>query len=140
LDTDGGKTMMRLLCSGTLHGSPQTRTSAKGTGFTTARLRADDGKGASVWCSLIAFGEIGEQLGELKDKAAIAVAGRVTPKAWLDKDGEAQGGLDLVVDQLATLKGKPKPKADHRQPRQPPHRGAPVHDGVPFDDDLESIK
>ena len=100
--------MMRLLCTGTLHGSPQARVSAKGTGFTTARLRADDGKGNSVWCSLIGFGDIAARLAELKDKAAIAVSGRVTPKAWINKDGEAQGGFDLTIDQISTLKGKPR--------------------------------
>ena len=82
----------------------------------------------AVWCSLIAFGEQAEALKEQKASAAISVAGRATPSAWLDKTGEPKAGLSVVVDQLAALRTRPKPK--------PAPAPAPALD---FDDDLPDM-
>jgi hypothetical protein len=49
--------MIRALISGNLYGDPQARTSQAGKQFVTAKVRADGKDGASVWCSIIAFGE-----------------------------------------------------------------------------------
>ena len=83
------------------------------------------------------------------------VSGRAEINAWLDKAGEPKAGLSLLVDDLVTLKGKPRPVeaegqeratgqstgqhaghfSGHRQPRRPP-RPAPVATGPDFDDEL----
>ena len=122
--------MIRALATGTLYGDPQTRTSASGKDFTTAKLRADGKDGAVVWCSLIAFGDLAERLASMKDRAALSVSGRIEVSAWINRDGEACGGLSLVVDELATLRGKPKPRTPKPKQQQPEAAG----DGVPFDD------
>lgn len=101
--------MIRALCTGTLYGSPQARTGASGKAYTVAKLKADGKEGVSVWCSLIAFGEQAERLASLQQGAAVAVSGRCEVSAWINREGEAAGGLSLVVDELATLKGKPRP-------------------------------
>lgn len=111
--------MIRVLATGTLYAAPQARTSAAGKPFTTAKLRADGKDGAITWCSLIAFGEQAERLAALKEGAALSVSGRAEVSAWLNRDGEAQGGLSLVVDELAALKGRPRPP----RPRQPEAAG-----------------
>ena len=49
--------MMRALVTGTLYDAPKARTGQAGKPFTTAKLRAAGKDGATVWCSLIAFGE-----------------------------------------------------------------------------------
>ena len=137
--------MIRALITGTLYGSPEQRTAKSGSLFTTAKLRADGKDGATVWCSLVAFGELAERLATLAANAAVAVSGRAEVNAWLDKQGEPKAGLSLVVDELATLKGKPRPPqgtGDARQagqgqdatPRPQRARQAPVSAG--FDDDL----
>lgn len=107
--------MIRALVSGTLHGDPQTRTSRGGQPFTTARMKADSGDGNTTWCSLIAFGQEGERLATLKAGAAISVSGRAKVTAWAGKSGEPAGGLDLTVDEVAALRGRPKPQQDRRQ-------------------------
>lgn len=119
--------MIRALVIGTLHEAPVARVGKNGKPFTTAKLRADTTDGA-VWCSLIAFGEQAEALKEQKASAAISVAGRATPSAWLDKTGEPKAGLSVVVDQLAALRTRPKPK--------PAPAPAPALD---FDDDLPDM-
>lgn len=118
--------MIRALCTGTLYGSPQARTSAAGKAFSIAKLKADGKDGAITWCSLIGFGEIGERLAALKEGAALSVSGRCEVSAWINRDGEAAGGLSMVVDELAALKGKPKPRTP--KPRQPETAGAGFDD------------
>jgi single-strand DNA-binding protein len=107
--------MIRALITGTLYGSPQARTSAASKAYVTGKLRADAKDGAITWCSLIAFGEQAERLAALKEGAALSVSGRCEVSAWINRDGEAAGGLSVVVDELATLKGRPRPP----RPRQP---------------------
>ena len=108
--------MIRALLTGTLHADPQTRTSQSGKPYCTARLRADTGDNNTVWCSLIAFGQEGERLATLKAGAAVSVSGRAKLSSWLSKDGSPAGGLDVTVDELAALRGRPKPPSDRRQP------------------------
>ena len=122
--------MIRCYCSVTQYGDPQTRTSANGNSFTTAKLRADGAGGAAVWVSLIGFAEVGERLASLQQGAALSVSGRAEVSAWINRDGEAAGGLSVVVDELATLRGKPKPRSPKPKQQQPEAAGAEI----PFDD------
>lgn len=139
--------MIRALATGTLHDAPQQRTSQTGKPYTTAKLRADGKDGNSAWCSLIAFGEAGERLATLPAGAALAVAGRCEVNAWLDKQGEPKASLSLVVDELATLKGKPRPpqgtgdapnvrQGQGSYPRQQRPTRQPVAAGAAFNDAL----
>jgi len=107
--------MIRALVSGVLHCDPQTRVSRGGQPFTTARMKADTGDGNTTWCSLIAFGQEGERLAMLKAGAAVSVSGRCKLSSWIGKSGEPAAGLDLTIDELATLRGRPKPHPDRRQ-------------------------
>ena len=115
--------MIRILATGTLHTEPTSRTSANGNPYTTAKLRADDGKGGSVWCNLIAFGSESERVATLKAGAPLSVSGRAEVSAWLDKQGEPKAGLSIVVDELATLRAKPRPQEGERRPA--PRRQSP---------------
>ena len=125
--------MIRCLVSGKLHDAPQSRMSQSGNPFTTAKLRADGKDGATVWTSIIAFGEPGERLATLKAGDALSVSGRAEVNAWLDKSGEPRAGLSVVVEELATLRSKPRPPSESRQPSRRPAR-QPEPAGVPFDD------
>lgn len=122
--------MIRVLLTGQLHADPVQRTSANGNAYTTAKLKADASDGAQVWCSLIAFAEVGERLATLKANAAISVSGRAKLSAWIDKNGNPAAGLDVTIDEISTLRGKPKPQGQDaaqtrtRPTRQAPHCGA----------------
>ena len=125
--------MIRALVSGRLHDAPQARTSQSGNPFTTGKLRADGKDGATVWTSIIAFGELGERLATLPAGAALSVSGRAEVNAWLDKNGEPRAGLSVVVEELATLRGKPRLPSESRPPSRRPAR-QPEPAGIPFDD------
>ena len=109
--------MIRALLTGTLHSDPQTRVGQSGKPFTTAKLRADAADGGTVWCSLVAFGQEGERLATLKSGAAISVSGRAKLNAWTGKSGEPAAGLDMTIDELITLRGKPKAQGQEAQAR-----------------------
>ena len=130
--------MIRAMITGSLHGDPQTRTSQAGNPYVTAKVRADGKDGGSVWCSIIAFGEQAGRLMTLGAGAALAVSGKAELNGWLDKQGEPKAGLSLVVEELATLKAKPRPQ-DDAPPRPPQNRAtrpAPASAGPDFNDDL----
>ena len=139
--------MIRALITGTLYGTPQARTAASGNPYATAKVRADGKDGASVWCSIIAFGEQADRLMTLGDGAALAVSGKAEVNGWLDKQGEPRAGLSLVADEIATLKGKPRPpqgdgdapnvrQGQGSHPRPQRSTRPPVAAGAGFDDDL----
>ena len=104
--------MIRALITGTLYADPQTRTSAKGSAFTTAKVRADGKDGNSLWISLVAFGELADRLALMRANNAIAVSGKLEVGAYTDKKGEAAAGLSIVIDELATLKPRPRAAQD----------------------------
>lgn len=123
--------MIRALITGKLHDTPQARTSATGNTFAIGKVKADDKAGAWVWVSVIAFGAEAERLLELKAGDAVSIGGRAELSVWEDRDGNHHPGLSLVADEIATLRGKPKPRAPKPKPtREPEAAGA----GIPFDD------
>ena len=123
--------MIRCLITGKLHDTPQSRTSATGNTFAIAKVKADDKGGAWVWVSVIAFGAESERLLELKAGDAVSIGGRAELSVWEDRDGNHHPGLSLVADEIATLRGKPKPRAPKPKPTREPEAAG---DGVPFDD------
>lgn len=66
--------MIRVLTTGTLYADPAARTSQAGKVYATAKLKADGKDGATVWVSLVAFGELAERLASMQAGAAIALA------------------------------------------------------------------
>ena len=128
--------MIRALITGTIYGEPQARTSQAGKKYATAKVKADSGKGDGgvVWCSIIAFGEHADRLMTLAQGAALSISGKAEVSGWLDKQGEPKAGLSLVVEELVTLKAKPKPRDEghHDQRRRSARQPAPA--GADFDD------
>lgn len=139
MDISEAQTVIRALVTGTLYGAPQARTSQTGKPYATAKVRADGKDGAAVWVSVVAFGEQAERLASLPANSALSVSGRCEVQAWTGKDGNPAAGLSLVVDEIAALKGKPKPQAATRRSR-PQGRPAPSPAldgaGAPFNDEL----
>lgn len=112
--------MIRALVSGKLYGQPQQRTSQSGKQYTTCKLMAEGKNGSTVWCSLIAFGDVAERLASLDAGASLSVSGRAELQAWTKGD-EPHAGLSIVADELVTLKAKPKTKARQDKPQDKRH-------------------
>ena len=102
--------MIRTLLTGNLYGEPQARTSKSGSTFATAKVKADGKDGAVLWISIVAFNEVADRLLTLPANAAVALSGKLEVSAYTAKNGEPAAGLSVVVDELATLKAKPRPR------------------------------
>ena len=129
--------MIRVLITGKLHDTPQERESANGNTYALAKVKADDKGGAWIWVSVIAFGEEAQRLLAMNAGDAVAIGGRAELKAWVDKEGNARPDVSVVADEIATLKGRPKPQKPRapRKARQVP-ASPPTDAGIPFDDEL----
>ena len=110
--------MIRVLLTGTLYGDPVKRHGQGGKAFVTGKLKADDGSETTVWASFITFGEEAERISRLKDGAALSISGRATLKVFEGKRGH-QVALDVVAEQVAALKGKPRPRRGSRPDKEP---------------------
>ena len=121
---------MSLFCSGELIRDPERKTSAKGTGYVTALLKAGE-----ELLNLSAFdAALADRLALLRKGAALAVSGRLQARPYTDRDGTLRAGLSIVVIELMTgsappMKAAPKPRGDRS--RRPAGAG-----GAPFDDAL----
>ena len=122
--------MIDGLTSGKLHGTALERTGKSGKPFTTAKMRAANHDGESVFINLLAFSADAQAtLLALGDGDAVAVSGSIKPTAWQDKDGNTRTGLDMIVANVLTAYSIDKRRrAVTRQehPQDPPPR--PRHD------------
>jgi single-stranded DNA-binding protein len=95
--------MIDALVSGKLFGAAQSRVSRNGSEFVTAKVRAAAGDGEALFVNVIAFSHsAGAALMALADGDSVALAGTLTPKAWVDKHGEARPALDMTVHAVMT--------------------------------------
>ena len=93
--------MIQGLIAGTLLAKPEPREGKNGTSFTLAKVRAVAGDGESLFVNVIAFSQqASAALLALEDGDAVSVAGALTPKVWLDKQGNARPALDMIASRV----------------------------------------
>jgi single-stranded DNA-binding protein len=112
--------MIDALISGRLHGRAQQRTGQSGKPFVTARVRVPAGE-ESVLASVIAFNESAQgALLALDDGEAVCLAGALTPRAWVDKEGNPRASIDLVASAVLTIHHARRKRAAVQQEEQTP--------------------
>lgn len=113
--------MIDALVTGKLHTDPESRTSKNGKPYAIAKLRAAPADGEAIFVSIIAFApEPCRTLLALQAGDSVAVSGSATPKAWIDREGEARTNLDVVASQVMTAyTATKKRKAIHPEASQP---------------------
>ena len=78
--------------------APVARTSKSDNRFATAKVRIATSAGDAVFVSVVAFAdEAVSTLLALADGDSVALSGELTPKVWIDKNGEARPALDMVA-------------------------------------------
>ncbi|CAB3778567.1 single-stranded DNA-binding protein [Paraburkholderia caffeinilytica] len=89
--------MIDGLIGGKVYGKPTERVGGSGKRFVTAKVRAASG-GESLFVNVIAFDDGAKAaLLALDDGDPVALVGAFTPKAWVDKNGDAKPALDMVA-------------------------------------------
>lgn len=93
--------MIDGLIAGKLQGKAAERTSKNGKPYALAKVRAAGGDGEALFVNVIAF-DTGPctALLALGDGDAVALAGTLTPKAWLDREGQPRAAVDMVAAQV----------------------------------------
>lgn len=96
--------MIEGLVAGKLYGQPEQRMSAKtGKAYVIAKLRAVAGDGDALFVSCVAFDVAAQAvLLAMEDGDAVTLAGLLTPKAWIGKEGDPRAALDMVVQRALT--------------------------------------
>lgn len=96
--------MIDALVSGHMHGNAEQRTGKSGGQFTTAKVVAHDQNKDVVYVDVIAFSNtVREALMALEDGAGVSLAGSLTVKAWLDKEGIPHPSASLVARTVIAL-------------------------------------
>ena len=95
--------MIDGLISGRIFGQPAERTSKAGKPCALATVRAAAADGEILFVNVIAFDDapVTALLG-LGDGDSVALSGSITPKVWVDRDGQHRPSLDMVVYQVLT--------------------------------------
>jgi single-stranded DNA-binding protein len=96
--------MIESLVSGKLHGKPVQRMSKAGKPYTTARLRVSaGGEGESQFVGVTAFSDtVQATLMALGDGDGVAVAGSLTVKTWVNRDGVTVPDIGIIAAQVLT--------------------------------------
>jgi single-stranded DNA-binding protein len=114
--------MIETIISGKLHTAAETRTSKTGKPFTVCKLTAPAGAGPALFVNLCAFDKLtADALLRCRPGDALAVAGTLTPGAWIDKDGNARPNLSIVVAQVMTLHALARRRAEAAPAAAPRH-------------------
>ncbi|CAJ0777677.1 single-stranded DNA-binding protein [Ralstonia chuxiongensis] len=97
--------MIDGLVSGKLHIAPVLRQTKANHDYVTVTVRVPlSAENESVFAHVVAFSESACQaLRALDVGDAVSVAGKLTPGAWLDKEGNARPSVDVVADQVLSV-------------------------------------
>jgi hypothetical protein len=100
---DKGIPMIDGLIAGKFYGQPRERIGKTGKLFVTAKARVAAGDGGSLFVNVITFDDgVRAALLALGDGDSVALACGLTPKVWVDKDGQPRPALDMVATQVLT--------------------------------------
>ena len=95
--------MIDGLIAGKLQENPVARVSKNGNTFVTTKVRVAAAQGESIFANVIAFDDkVKSALLALEAGDSVSIAGTLTPKAWLDKQGEPRPGLDIQAHAVLT--------------------------------------
>jgi single-stranded DNA-binding protein len=95
--------MIDALIAGRVFGKPAERTAANGKPYATAKVRVPTRAGDALFVRVIAFdAEARRALLALSDGDSVTLAGELTPKVWVDKEGNARPAVDLLAHGVLT--------------------------------------
>jgi len=92
-------------------------------------------KELTEWVRITAFGKLAGICADyLKKGSQVFVAGRMTTRKWVNKDGVDQYTTEVVADQMQMLGGRTAEDAPVARPKPDAYRAIKEGNIVPFDD------
>ncbi len=96
--------MIDALIAGRVFGDPEQRTGKAESVFVVAKVRAQAGDGESYLVNVIAFdSQVCQELLQLRDGDSSSLAGSLTPKIWIDKQGVSRAVVDLIAHKIIAM-------------------------------------
>ena len=96
--------MIDGLIAGRLVGEPERRIGKADSHFVVAKVKATAVDGDSYIVNVIAFdATLCQSLVAARDGDSVALAGSLTPKVWIDKQGISRPVLDMVAQRIVSL-------------------------------------
>jgi Single-strand binding protein family len=93
--------MIDALLMGRAHGTPAGRTSKNGNPYATLVLRTSLRDGSTIFANCIGFdATVIAAFLALSDGDGCALSGELTPKCWVDREGNAKPQLDVLAHQV----------------------------------------
>lgn len=125
-------------CTTRLYKDAEQRFTPGGDSIVSFRGAVDAGFGQNKTTSWIKFnlwGKRGESLTQyLKDKTQVCVSGELANREYTDKDGQKRYSLEIRVNELTLLGGKPEGQQQAAPQRQAPQQQAKPADSGGFGD------
>lgn len=101
--------MIDATIAGRIFGHCEERKGHSNTDFVTCTIKAMTDDGETLLCNVIAFKrEVREKLLSMNDGESVCVSGALTPKVWVDKQGNYKSALDLVAHAILNLNKETK--------------------------------
>jgi len=92
-------------------------------------------KELTEWVRITAFGKLAGICADyLKKGSQVFIAGRMTTRKWVNKDGVDQYTTEVVADQMQMLGGRTVEDAPVARPKPDAYRAIKEGNIVPFDD------
>lgn len=118
----------------------ETRFTQGGDAVTSFTAAFDSGYGdkkVSTWVNCSIWGKRGEAVAPYLLKGTqVAVSGELTNRKYNDKEGNERYSLDVRVNDLTLIGGKPDGQAPRTQQRPPAQNSAPAGDFTDLDSDI----
>ena len=96
--------MIEGLVAGHIWGEPEKRVGKNNSIFVVAKLRAQGTQPELVIVNVIAFDHGAcKDLLALRDGEAVSLAGSLSPKVWIDKQGVSRAALDMIASRVLAL-------------------------------------
>ena len=125
-------------CTTRLYKDAEQRFTSGGDSIVSFKGAVDAGFGQNKTTSWIKFnlwGKRGESLAQyLKDKTQVCVSGELANREYTDKDGQKRYSLEVRVNELTLLGGKPEGQQQAAPARQAPQQQAKPADSGGFGD------
>jgi single-stranded DNA-binding protein len=96
--------MIEGLVAGHIWGEPEKRIGKNNSIFVVAKVRAQGSQPELVIVNVIAFDPVAcKALLALRDGDAVSLAGSLSPKVWMDKQGVSRAALDMIAGRVLAL-------------------------------------
>lgn len=124
---------------GHLGRDPETRRTQGGVDITTVSMGVSTGYGnnkKTTWWNIVAFDKTGEAMvNHLSKGDAAMFIGEPSLRDYTDKDGNSRQSLELTVQRMVLLGGKPDDQRSSAPASKPAAKKAAPAD-APFDDEI----